>query len=101
MESYGGIRRDLSWVKPEYTTQPLLNYLQLQYEIAHYFAKKSEKQINGGKINAGNVNKINGIIAKYLDARDKALSEFDAESNLGNNAEALDKWKQKLTENEI
>lgn len=101
VESYGGIRRDLSWVKPEYKSQQLLDYLQLKYNISHYFAKKSEKEINSGKINAGNVNKINAIIEKHLDARDKALNEFDTESNFGSNAEALNKWKEKLLSNEI
>ena len=101
VESYGGIRRDLSWVKPEYKSQQLLDYVQLKYDISHYFAKKSEKEINSGKINAGNVNKINGIIEKHLDARDKALHEFDTESDFGNSAEALNKWKEKLRQNEI
>jgi hypothetical protein len=101
VESYGGIRRDLSWVNPQLETQQLLNYLQLKYEIAHFFAKQSEKEINSKKINAGNVNKINGIIETYLNARDKSLNEFDIESNFGKNAEIIDKWKQKLSNNEI
>ena len=101
VESYGGIRRDLSWVNPQLETQQLLNYLQLKYEIAHFFAKQSEKEINSKKINAGNVNKINGIIETYLNARDKSLNEFDIESNFGKNAEVIDKWKQKLSNNEI
>ncbi|MGL2999372.1 hypothetical protein [Flavobacterium sp. RSSB_23] len=101
VESYGGIRRDLSWVNPQYTSQQHLNYFQLKYEIAHFFAKKSEKEINSRKINAGNVNKINGIIETYLNARDKALSEFDTESNFGDNVEVVDKWRQKLNNNEI
>ena len=101
VESYGGIRRDLSWVNPQRESQQLLNYLQLKYEIAHFFAKQSEKEINSKKINAGNVNKINGIIETYLNARDKALNEFDIESNFGNNAEVIDKWKQKLRNNEM
>ncbi len=101
VESYGGIRRDLSWVNPQRESQQLLNYLQLKYEIAHFFAKKSEKEINSKKINAGNVNKINGIIETHLNARDKALNEFDIESDFGNNAEVTEKWKQKLRNNEI
>lgn len=59
VESYGGIRRDLSWVNPQRKSQQLLDYLQLKYEIGHFFAKQSEKEINSKKINAGNVNKIN------------------------------------------
>jgi predicted transposase YbfD/YdcC len=78
----------------------LLNYIQLKYDIAHFFAKKSEKEINSKKINTGNVNKINGIIETYLNALDKALNEFDIESNFGNNAEVIDKWKQKVGNNE-
>lgn len=101
VESYGGIRRDLSWVNQQSKSQQLLYYLQLKYEIAHYFAKKSEKEINSRKINAANVDKINGIIETHLNARNKALNEFDIESNFGNNAEAIDKWKQKLHNNEI
>lgn len=101
VESYGGIRRDLSWVNPKQQSEQLLNYLQLKYELGHYFAKKSEKEINSKKINAGNVNKINGIIETYLNARNKALNEFDTEVNLGNNAAAIDKWREKLRNNEI
>lgn len=101
VESYGGIRRDLSWVNPKQKSPQLLNYLQLKYEIGHYFAKKSEKEINSKKINAGNVNKINGIIETYLNARDKALIEFDAQADGGRNAEAVDQWRQKLLQNEI
>lgn len=101
VESYGGIRRDLSWVDPKQQSQQLLNYLQLQYELSHYFAKKSEKEINSKKINAGNVNKINGIIENYLNARDMALGALDSESDFGNNAEAAQKWRQKLRNNEI
>jgi hypothetical protein len=101
VESYGGIRRDLSWVNSQYKSQQLLEYLQLKYEIAHYFAKKSEIEINSKKINAGNRNKINGIIETYLNERDKALNEFDIESDYGNKAEILEKWKMKLSNNEI
>jgi hypothetical protein len=43
VESYGGIRRDLSWVNPQLETQQLLNYLQLKYEIAHFFCKTIRK----------------------------------------------------------
>lgn len=95
------MRRDLSWVKSEYKTQQLLDYLQLKYDIAHYFAKKSEKEINSKKINAGNTNKINGIIESYLVGRDKALNEFDVESDFGNSVEIIDRWKQKLNKEEI
>jgi hypothetical protein len=101
VESFGGIRKDLSWVKPEYQTQQLLDYLQLKYDISHYFAKKSEKEINSNKINAGNTNKINGIIETHLIGRDKVLNEFDIESDFGNRLEIIDKWKQKLYKEEI
>jgi len=101
VESFGGMRRDISWIKSEYKSQQLLDYLQLKYDISHYFAKKSEKEINSKKINAGNVNKINGIIELYLVERDKVLQELDLESDLGNRAEIIDKWKQKLLKEEI
>lgn len=101
VESFGGIRRDLSWVKSEYKSQQLIDYLQLKYDIAHYFAKKSEKEINSKKINAGNTNKINGIIESLLVGRDKTLNELDIESDFGNRAEIIDKWKQKLYKEEI
>lgn len=101
VEAYGGIRRDLSWVNPQHESQQLLNYVQLKYEIADFFAKQSQKEINSKKINAGNVNKINGIIETYLNTRDKALNEFDIESNFGEYAEVIDKWKQKLRNNEL
>ena len=96
VESYGGIRRDLSWINPQYESLQLLDYLQLKYEIAHYFAKKSEKEINSKKINAGNTGRINGIIETYINERDKVLNEFDIESDFGSRAEIVDKWKQKL-----
>ncbi|GAB2781914.1 hypothetical protein GCM10027275_27100 [Rhabdobacter roseus] len=101
IESYGGIRRDLSWVNPQYKSQQLLDYLQLKYEISHYFAKKLEKEINSKKINAGNTNKINGIIETHINGRDKALDELDSESDFGNRAEIIDKWKQKILSEEI
>ncbi|MCF8405502.1 MAG: hypothetical protein K9H58_16270 [Bacteroidales bacterium] len=101
VDSYGGIRRDLSWVNSLDKSQQLLEYLQLKYEIAHYFAKKSEIEINSKKINAGNRNRINGIIETHLNGRDKALNEFDIESDYGNRAEIIEKWKQKLHNNEI
>ncbi|HNP33711.1 MAG TPA: hypothetical protein PKN96_10505 [Flavobacterium sp.] len=96
IDSYGGMRRDLSWVNSQQVSQKLLDYLQLKYEIAHYFAEKSEKEINSKKINAGNTDKINGIIEARLSERDKALNDFDIESDFGNNAEIIEKWKQKL-----
>ena len=101
VEAYGGIRRDLSWVNPQYNSQQLLDYLQLKYEIAHYFAKKSEKEINSKKINAGNTTKINGIIETHIEGRDKALNEVDMESGFGSRAEIIDKWMSKLNNKEI
>lgn len=101
VESFGGIRRDLSWVKSEYKTQQLLSYLQLKYDISHYFSKKSEKEINSSKINAGNTNKINGIIESHLIGRDQVLNELDVVSDFGNRVEIIDKWKQKLFKEEI
>ena len=101
VESYGGIRRDLSWVNPQYESLQLLDYLQLKYEIAHYFAKKSEKEINSKKINAKNTGRINGIIETHINERDKALNAFDIESDFGSRAEIIDKWKQKLNNEEI
>jgi hypothetical protein len=101
VESYGGIRRDLSWVNSQYKSQQLLDYLQLKYEIAQYFTKKSEKEINSKRINAGNRDMINGIIETHLNERDKILNELDIESDFGNSAEIIEKWKQKLRNNEI
>lgn len=101
VESYGGIRRDLSWVNAQHKSQQLLDYIQLKYEIAQYFAKKSEQEINSKKINAGSVNTINGIIETHLNGRDKAISVFDTESDFGNRVEIIDKWRQKLRNNEI
>ena len=101
VESYGGIRRDLSWVNPQNESLQLLDYLQLKYEIAHYFAKKSEKEINSKKINAGNTGRINGIIETHIKERDKALNEFDIESDFGSRAVIIDKWKQKLNNEKI
>ena len=101
VESYGGIRRDLSWVNPQSESLQLLDYLQLKYEIAHYFAKKSEKEINSKKINAGNTGRINGIIETHINERDKALNEFDIESDFGSRGEIIDKWKLKLNNEEI
>jgi len=101
VESFGGIRRDLSWVNPQYKSQQLLDYLQLKYEIAHYFAKKSENEINKNKLNTGLTDEINGIIEKHIIGRDKALNEFDIESDFGNHAEIIDKWNLKLKNKEI
>ena len=101
VESYAGIRRDLSWVKPQYESQQLLDYVQLRYEIANYFAKKSEKEINSKKINAGNTGRIRKIIETHIAEMNKALDEFDKESDFGNHSEIIDKWKQKLNNEEI
>ncbi|WP_345138812.1 hypothetical protein [Flavobacterium ginsengiterrae] len=101
VDSYGGIRRDLSWADPKQQSEQLLNYLQLKYEIGHYFAEKSEKEINGKKINAGSVNKINGIIETWINTRDKALGELDAESDFGKNEESLGRWRQKILGSEL
>jgi hypothetical protein len=101
VESYGGIRRDLSWVNPNYISQEHLDYLQLKYEIAHYFAKKSEKEINTNKINAGNTKRVNGIIEKYLIDRDRVLNEIDIQSEVGNKIEIIENWKQKLNIDDI
>jgi hypothetical protein len=98
VDSYGGMRRDLSWVDSKYKSQQLLNYLQLKYEIAHYFAKKTEIEINSKKINAGKTNEINEIIYKHLIARDKVIKEIDLESDYGNKPYIIDKWNQKLVE---
>jgi hypothetical protein len=101
VESFGGIRRDLSWVNPQHKSQQLLDYLQLKYEIAQYFAKKSEKDINNRKINAANVNLINGIIETHLQGRDKAIRELDNQSDFGKSAEIIGNWRQKLRSNEL
>lgn len=101
VESYGGIRRDLSWINTQYISQDFLSYLQLKYEMAHYFAKKSENEINTSKLNAGSTKKINGIIEKCLIKRDKILLEFDKKSEFGNNIEIIESWKKKLSKNEI
>ena len=96
VESYAGIRRDLSWVKPQYKSQQLLDYVQLRYEIANYYAKKSEEEINSKKINAGNTSRIRKIIETHINEMNKALDEFDIESDFGSRAEIIDKWNKKL-----
>ena len=50
VESFVGIRRYYSWVKTEYKSDQLFKYVQLKYDIANYYAKKCEKEINSGKI---------------------------------------------------
>ena len=101
VESYAGIIRDLSWVKPQYKSQQLLDYVQLKYEIANYFAKKSEKEINRKKINAGFTKRISNIIESYIDAMNTTLKEYDIETNFGRNADIMNRWKDKLNNGEI
>ena len=101
VECYGGMRRDLSWINLPDKSEQLLEYFQLKYKIGHYFAKKSETEINSRKINAGNRNRINGIIETHINGRDEALNEFDIESDYGNNKEVIEKWKKKIINNEI
>jgi hypothetical protein len=101
VESYGGMRKDLSWVSAEHKSEQLLNYLQMKYEIADYFAKKSEKEINSNKINAGNTNKVNGIIDKFLEQRDKVLNQLDIESANGTRLETIESWKNKQRTGEL
>ena len=101
VESYGGIRRDLSWINSQYESKQFIDYLQLKYEIAHYFAKKSEKEINSKRINAGKTDRINGIIETHIIGRDKAINEFDIESDFGSRVEIIDKWKQKLNNEDM
>ena len=98
---FGGIRSDLSWVSVENKSEQLLNYLQLKYELADYFAKKSEKEINSNKINAGNTNRVNGIIEKFLEERDKVLSQLDLESANGTKIETIKSWNNKLHTGEL
>ena len=101
VESYAGIRRDLSWAKPQYKSQQMLEYVQLKYEIANYFAKKSEKEINDNKINASNTRRIKNIIETHISAMNKAMNEYDIESNFGSHAETIDIWRHKLNNDEI
>ena len=101
VESYAGIRRDLSWVKPQYKSQQLLNYIQLKYEIANYFAIKTEKEINRKKINAASTKKISKIIESHINAMNSTFEEYDIETDFGINTEIVNQWKVKLKNGEI
>ena len=97
VESVAGIRRDSSYVKPEFMTDQLLKYAQIKYDIAHFYAKECEKEINERKINAGATKKIGKIIQSYIDKMNTQLENFKIETADGDNSEAIDLWRAKLT----
>ena len=101
VESYAGIKRDSSWIKPQYKSPQLLDYVQLKYEIANYFAKKSEQAINKKKINVSFTNRITKIVKLHIESMNQVFKEFDVESDFGNNAEVFDNWKTKIEKEKL
>jgi hypothetical protein len=93
VESFAGVIRDKSWVKPDFQSDLLLEYVQLKYEIANFYAKSCEKEINKKKINAAFTNKISKIIEKYIDKMNLTFKKYDLETDFGDNQEMMDKWK--------
>ena len=98
VESFGTIRKDLSWAKPEIQSPTLLSYFQMKYEIAELYAKKVENEINSKYINAGNRSKLSGIIDIYLEKMKMTFQKMDNESNFGQNSERIEQWKINLNE---
>ncbi len=101
VESFAGVRRDISWVKPDYKTDKLIAYIQLKYDIANYYAKKAENEINSKKINVVRKEKIRNIIDTNINEMKKTFKIYDSETNFGNDQNMLDKWRLKLLEGNI
>jgi hypothetical protein len=97
VESFSGIKRDSSWVKSEYQSDQLLKYAQLKYDIANFYAKKCEKEINRKKINAGFTKKISEVIESYIQEMNLQFKNYDQETDSGNKNEIIDLWRTKLT----
>jgi hypothetical protein len=98
VESYGAIRRDLSWVKSELQTPELLDYIQIKYDISEIYAKKVEYDINSQNINAGNRSKLSGIIETYLNKMQSTFNMMDTESNYGQKSDLIEQWKSEPIE---
>jgi hypothetical protein len=101
VESFAGIRRDLSWVKPEFKNDLLLEYVQLKYDIANIYAKRAENEINKKKINASSTQKIGKIIESHIREMNQILEKYDTETNCGDNKDMIDKWKIKMVNGEL
>jgi hypothetical protein len=95
VESFAGFVSNECWVKPQFQSDLLLEYVQLKYDIANLYAKKAEKKINKKKINAAFTGKIAKIIEKHIEEMNLVFKKIDEESDFGNNQEITDTWKIK------
>ncbi|MDR2424550.1 MAG: hypothetical protein LBD59_07485 [Prevotellaceae bacterium] len=101
VESFAGFLRNSSWVKSEFKTDLMLDYVQLKYEIANLYAKRAETEINKKKINAGMTRKISKIIESYIEKMHSTLKLYDVETDFGVNQDMIEKWKNKLINGNI
>ncbi|MDR2039340.1 MAG: hypothetical protein LBQ60_15560 [Bacteroidales bacterium] len=101
VESFVGFLKDSSWVKPEFKTDLMLDYVQLKYEIANLYAKKVETEINKKKINAAMTRKISKIIESHIENMNSILERYDIETNFGANQNMIEKWRGKFINGNI
>lgn len=92
LESFAGIRRDLSWIDSNTKTDEQLIYAQLKYDIANYFSKLAENRMNKNKSQIGLQERIKSIIEEEQLFMKKTFKKMDDETDFGKKKEETQYW---------
>lgn len=89
------IFRDLSWVPPKSKTEKQLTFQQLIFDISKIYAIKAQNDLNERKINLAS-DKIEKTFQSYRQKMFAYQSEFQKETNYGQDSVALKKWNERI-----
>lgn len=97
-DAYAVMFKDLSWVKPEFKKDQYLKYNQIHFDIAEFYARKLEKDLNATRINCGFSDKIDAFFKSYIKMMLEEQSRFNVETQNGNDTMAQNKWERLMKE---
>ena len=94
-EAYGIYYLSKNWISIVKKNNKMLEYFQLQFDIANSFAKQLEREINSKKINGAYKSKMEKIFKGFENRLNKIYQKMDTETLNGQNDELIETWKIK------
>jgi hypothetical protein len=87
------INVNTSWAKEEFKNDQYLKYHQITFDIAELHRRKMQYELNRSTVSLADYNVIGKRIhQKYWEMCTQMISDFQNESNHGQNAEVIERW---------
>ncbi len=87
---------DISGVKKSFASEENVEIIALLFDLTQVHAMKLQNFLNAHKPRMADIEKIKKIVREYSTGLDVDISNFNKETDFGNNAEVYRQWKDRI-----